>query len=241
MVNSPTSLVQRQQLQKHRTWAAKYGISAADIRPQTLILYAPLQANKDTYTFDVSEKVASVLNTEVRLKDSSLFFANLFGLGLLKVPVLSNVQYPAAGKIVHYADKTIFAAAGTATALSEAQAVNQIFHSRLTFNTDQGVRLDAMACEVFESAPDTQSGAAAQPSAGLSVVDLSTSFYIFGDRKNTFQLQLPPNSERTNIGGTAAGVNYLALAIGGFEVVNAANSSRVKDFARYIQSAEDRP
>lgn len=233
---NPAALVQRQQLNKHREWARKFGISPGDIRPQTILLYAPLSASKDVYNFDISDKAASVLAIERRLKDSSLFFANLFGLGVLKAPVLSSVQYPAGGRILHYPDKTIFAAAGSASTFSEAQAVGMLFHSTLSMQTDQTVRLDNMSCEVFESAPDTQSGAAAQPSNGLNLVDLSTSFFIWGDRKNNLQLNLPLGGERTNIGGVpASGVNYACIAIGGFEVVNVANNARAKDFARYSE------
>lgn len=233
-MNQASSLVQRQQLNRHRQWGAKFGIKPGDIRPQTLFLYAALTANKDSYTFDVSDKATSVLSIERRLKDSSLFFANLFGLGLLKVPVATN-PYPAGGRILHYPDKNLFAAAGGAATLSEAQSLEQVFHSSLSMTTDQTVRLDSMSCEVFEWAPDTQNGAAAQPSLGLNLVDLSTSFFIWGDRKNNFQLALPSGTERTNIAGTAAGINYAVLCLGGFEVVNAANSARVKEFARFAE------
>lgn len=231
------TLVNRQQLLNARKWAAKNGIDPATIRPQTLFLFAKLSASKDVYTFDLSDKAPSVNVLERRLKDSSLFFANEFGLGILKAPVLSSVEYPAGGRILHYADKGTFAAAGSATTLSEAQCVDMLYHSQLSLMTDQTVRLDAMSAEVFQLASDTQTASAtnAVPSGALNLVDLATSFFIWGDRKNSFQLQLPAGGERTNIGGTATGVNYAVLAIGGFEVVNAANSGRVKDIARFME------
>lgn len=245
-MNNANALVQRQQLQNHRRWAQKFGINAADIRPQTLVLYAKLAANKDVYEFDVSDKANSVIAIERRLKDSSLFFANLFGLAVLKSPVLSAAtppgEYPAGGRLLHYADKSTFAAAGSTSVLSEAACVDMLYHSKLTLNTDQGIRLDAMSCEVFQLASDTQgvSAANAVPSGGLNLVDLSTSFFIWGDRKNKFQLELPAGGERTNLAGTATGVNYVALILSGFEVVNVGNAARAKDFARYAEEQNAR-
>lgn len=245
MSNYQNALVQRSMLQKHRTWAAKFGIKPENIRPQTLLLYAKLDAAKETYYFDVSNSSAatSVLGIENRLNESSLFFANLFALGILKANMITvntvATEMPGGSPIVHYPDKTIFGTAGSASALSEASALEQVFHSRLTFKTDQAVRLDNMACEVFRNAPDLQSGAAAQPSQPLNLIDLSTSFFIWGNRKNQFTLQLPSGQDRTNIKGTSS-QNYLVIGVGGFEVVNAANSASITSFTQYIEN-EGRP
>lgn len=241
MSNQQNALVQRSMLKQHRGWAAKYGINPADIRPQTLLLFAKLDAARETYYFDLDSKSTSICPIENRLKDSSLFFANLFALGILKAPILTissvATEFSAGAPIVHYPDKTIFPTAGSATTLSEAQSLEMVYHSRLTLQTDQTVRLDAMACETFRDAPDLQSGAAAHPSQGLSLMDISTSFFIWGDRKNQFTLQLPSNGgERTNIKGGATSQNYLVIGVGGFEVVNAGNNARSKDFARLVES-----
>lgn len=239
--NSANALVQRNLLKMHRSWGVKYGINPADIRPQTLLLYAKLDAAKETYYFDVDFKSTSVCPIERRLKDSSLFFANLFGVGLMKAPIVSSVEYPAGAPIVHYPDKTIFGIAAGTAPISEAQALEQTYHSLLTLKTDQSVRLDEMSTEIFRNAPDTQSGAAAHPSSSLELVDLSTSFFIWGDRKNQFTLQLPSQGgDRTHIKGGASSQNYVVIGIGGFEVVNAANNARTKDFARYVEDEMNR-
>jgi hypothetical protein len=235
MSNAQNALVQRSMLKQHRAWAAKYDINPADIRPQTLLLFARLAADKETYYFDVDDKATSICPIENRLKDSSLFFANLFALGLLKAPVASSVEYPAGAPMVHYPDKTIFATAAGTAVLSEAQALEMVFHSSLTLKTDQTVRLDEMACEIFRFAPDTQSGAAAHPSQGLALIDISTSFFIWGDRKNQFTLQLPQGGDRTHVKGGAAAQNFLVIGVGGFEVVNAGNNARTKDFSRFVE------
>ncbi len=241
MNDKTNPVLNRRMLESHRTWAKKFGIDPADIRPQTLLLYAKLAANKETYYLQVTENGSvPVVGMERRLKESSLFFANQFALGLLKAPILSSVEYAAGAPIVFYPDKTIFSAAGSASALSEAQALEIVYHSTLTMKTDQGVRLDGLSCEVFRYAPTTQSGAAAQPSQGIQLVDLATSFFIWGNRKNEFQLQMPSTGvERTNIAGAATANNYLVLAIGGFEVVNAANGQTAAGFASFVESQPD--
>lgn len=239
MSNLQNALVQRNMLKQHRSWAAKYGIAPEDIRPQTLLLFGKLDPSKETYYFDAAAQSTSVCPIENRLKESSLFFANLFGMGILKAPTITVAtvvtETPAGAPILHYPDKTVFPTAGSASTLSEAQALEMVFHGRLTFKTDQKVRLDEMACEVFRSAPDLQSGAAAHPSQPLTLIDLSTSFFMWGNRKNIFTLQLPSTGgDRTNIKG-ASSQNYAVIAIGGFEVVNAANSASVTAFTQYVE------
>ncbi len=230
------ALVQRSMLKQHRVWGQRYGINAADIRPQTLKIFFKLDPNKDSYSVDLSQNGgAQISPIEYRLKDSSLFFANLFGLALLKAPIVASVEYPAGAPFVFYPDKTIFGdAAGTAP-LSEAQSLEMVYHSGLTLKTDQTIRLDELTTEIFRSAPDTQSGAAAHPSQALELRDLSSSFFLWGDRKNVVTLQLPGGGNRVNIQGGADSQNYAVLLVGGFEVVNAANSSRVKEFAREVE------
>lgn len=236
-MSTQNALVQRKMLEQQRRWAKQQGIAPADIRPSLLKIYAKLTATDGTLYFKVSDTEKSVCGTEVRLKDSSLFFANLFGLGLHKAPIASGKEYPAITPIVTYPDKTIFADAAGAAVTGEAGALEMVYHSLLTMKTDQTVRLDAFATNQFRMVPTTQSGAAAHPSLRDLLIDISTSFYIFGDRKNEFQLQLPNDfGDRTNIAGGADSQNYAVLLLGGFEVVNAANSARTKDFARMVES-----
>lgn len=237
-----SSLVQRRMLEKHRQWGKKNGINPADIRPQTLKFGIKLDTAKDSYMVDFFDKSATVFAIENRLKDSSLFFANLFGIGLLKAKIFGTpaAEYPAGSPIVFYPDKGIFPTAGSATTLSEAEALEMVYHSSLQLSTDQTIRLDDMSCEIFRAAPDTQNAATTQPSQGLELRDLSTSFFIWGDRKNSVRLTLPAGGDRTNIKGGATSQNYAVLLIGGFEVVNAANNARVKDFAREMESEMNR-
>lgn len=234
---SANSITQRQMLKTHRMWGKKYGINPQDIRPQTLLLYAKLASDKDTYYFDTTEKATSVSPIERRLRDSSLMFVNLFGLGLLKAPIVSSAEYPAGSPIVSYPDKTIFNGAAGTNPLSEAQALELWYHGTLSFETDQTKRLDNFPTEVFRYAPDTQSGAAAHPSQGAPLFDIATSFFLWGDRGNQFSLRVPINGgNRGMIAGTAgSNQNYGVLLLGGFEVVNAANANRVKDFASFVE------
>lgn len=226
MVNAIT---QRKAIERVRSYAKSLDLNPAAVRPQTLHLFAKLDPTVAAYEFEISDSKQLVCPIEVRLKDSSLFCANLFALSILKAPIAASVEYPAGAPLLSYPDKGIFNIAAGTAALSESQALEMPYHGQLSMTTDQLVRLDRVSCEIFRYAPETQNAATTHPSQALNLVDLASSFFIWGDRKNTLSLRLPDGGDRTHIKGGAASQNYLVISIGGFEVVNAANSKRVQD------------
>lgn len=233
-MTSAQALTQRRMLEMHRRWAKTKGIPADKIRPQILKLYAPLVSTTDTITFstDINSNPANILPVENRLKRDSVMFVNLFGLAIHKVPIFSGVKYPHNNPLLFYPDKNVFADAAVAPGVvPEHQCLESVYNGVLSFKTSQSVRLEDFPCNVFRNAPQTQNGAAAQPSQGLELVDISTSFYMFGTVDNKFTLQIGSGSDRNGIAGGAESQNYAVLLLGGFEVMDGAKSHlRIDEF-----------
>ena len=230
------SIVQRTMLEKHRAWAKSKGIEPNRVRPQILKLYAPLAINQDTYMFNTQYDQASVAATENRLKRDSLMFVNLVGLAIHKVPIFSSVKYPQNNPLLFYPDKNIFADAAVAPGVvPEWQCLEAVYNGTLSFKTGTEVRLEDYPTNVFRVAPQTQNGAAAQPSSGLELVDISTSFFMFGNVDNKFTLNIGSGSDRNGITGGAESQNYAVLLLAGFEVMEGAKANlRTDDIQAYL-------
>ena len=222
-------------LERHRAWGKSKGIDPSQIRPQTLKLYAKLNASQDTYTFNTQYDQPSILATENRLKRDSLMFVNLMGLALHKVPIFSSVLYPQNSQLLFYPDKNVFAdAAVLPGVVPENQCLEAVYNGLLSFKTNQDVRLEDYPANVFRDVPQTQNGAAAYPSQGLALVDLNTSFYMYGNTDNKFTLNIG-SGDRNGITGGAESANYVCLLLAGFEVVNGAKSAlRTDDLNAYL-------
>lgn len=224
------SITQRKMLERHRAWAKSKGIAPERIRPQTLKLYAQLTASSDTLTFNTQYDQPSILATENRLKRDSVMFVNLIGIALHKVPVFSNVRYPQNSPLVFYPDKNIFAdAAVLPGVVTENNCLEAVYNGLLSFKTNTTVRLEDYPTNIFRDVPLTQNGAAAHPSQGLPLVDINTSFYMYGNTDNKFTLNIG-SGDRNGITGGAESNNFVCLLLSGFEVVEAAKSNlRIDD------------
>ena len=226
----PTNFTQRGALETVRQWAKSKDLDPRSVRPQILKLYAPLTASSDVVKFNTDVNLSSGVATENLLARDSVFFANLFGLGLQKVMVVAGVEFPNNTPLLFYPDKTIFADAAVAPSVfTEWGCLESVYNAQLQLKTAQEVRFESHPTNVFRSAPDTQSGAAAQPSQGLNLVDLNVSFIMSGQRNNQFTLDLGATSDRTSIEGGAESNNYAVLLIAGFEVVDAARANIAAD------------
>ena len=229
-MNDVFAITQRNQLAKHRAWAKARGLDLSKIRPQILRLYAPIVGNSDTLTFNTDVNLSSGIATENLLKRDSVMFVNLFGLALHKVQEVTGVKYPHNSLLAFYPDKTIFSDAAVAPSVfPEWGALEAVYNGLLTFKTAQSVRLEDHPCNIFRSAPQTQSGAAAQPSQGLELVDLNVSFAMTGQTNNKFTINLGSGSDRVSIEGGAESNNYAVLLLAGFEVVEGARAAITAD------------
>ncbi len=224
-MDSNFSITQRKMLERHRAWGKTKGISPDRIRPQILKLYAPLSATSDTLTFNTQIDQPGILSTENRLKRDSIMFVNLLGLGLHKVPIFASKLYPRNSQLVFYPDKNLFADAAVAPGVvPENACLEAVYNGTLTFKTNTTVRLEDYPTNVFRTVPQTQNGAAAYPSQGLELVDINTSFYLYGNTDNKFTLNIG-DGDRGAITGGAESANYVCLILAGFEVVEAAKSN----------------
>lgn len=228
----PANVTQRNALAKVRAWAKSKGLDPKTVRPQILKLYAPLTTTSDILRFNTDSNMSSGVATENLLKKDSVFFCNLIGLGLHKVQEVTGVKYPHNTQILHYPDKTIFADAAVAPSVfAEWGCVEAVYNGLLTMKTAQDIRLEDHPTNIFRSAPFTQSGAAAQPSTDLVLVDLNVSFLMSGQKNNQFSLSLGAGSDRSSIEGGAESNNYAVLLLSGFEVVDAARANIAADLA----------
>ena len=226
----PSNVTQKGALAKVRAWASSKNINPKNIRPQILKLYAPLTTASDVLRFNTDVNMPSGIATENLLKRDSVFFANLFGLGLHKVQEVSGAKYPHNTQLVFYPDKTIFADAAVAPSVfAEWGCLESVYNGLLTLKTAQDVRLEDHPTNVFRMAPDTQSGAAAHPSNGLVLTDLNVSFLMSGQKNNQFTINLGSTSDRSSIEGGAESNNYAVLIIAGYEVVDAARANIAAD------------
>lgn len=221
----PANFTQRPTLATVRNWASQKGIDIKNVRPQTLLLYAPLTTTSDILKFNTDVNISSGIATENLLKRDSVFFMNLIGLGIQKIQVVSGTRYPHNTPILHYPDKTVFADAAVAPSVfAEWGALECVFNGKLSLKTAQDVRLEDLPTNQFRVAPDTQSGAAAHSSAGMHLVDVGATFLMSGQKNNQFTLNLGQNSDRVSIEGGADSDNYAVLILSGFEVVDAARA-----------------
>ena len=106
----------------------------------------------------------------------------------------------------------------------ENQCLEAVYNGSLSFKTNTTVRLEDYPTNVFRTVPQTQNGAAAYPSQGLELVDLNTSFYMYGNTDNKFTLSIG-DGDRAAIAGGAESKNFACLILAGFEVVEAAKSN----------------
>lgn len=220
------ALTQRTMLKEHRAWALKNKIPLSDVRPSVLKLYAKLTTTSDMLVFHTSDQFPTGVATEKLLPRESLFFANLFALGVHKIQVVSGVKFPHNTQPYFYADKTTFSDALIAPSVfTEAGCVQAIWNGLLSFKTSQTVRLDQYPCNVFQEGPQTQVAATTQSSSpGVNWVDLNVSFGMSGQTDNIFNLSLGSGSDRSSITGGAESENWAVLFISGFEVVNGARA-----------------
>jgi len=225
-------ILQRKFAEQIRSQIKTWGVKPQNLRFHMLRIMLPLSTTQKSYNFKLGDKdsVANVspIGIESRLKTSSVFFGNLFSLGLFYTPVASNVNNFGNGIYVTYPDKTLFSAA------SEAAALENVYNGFLTLKTDQDLRLDRLPTSVFRHVPRTQSAAASHPSDIDNFVDFSSALVFFGDRTNTATLEMEATADFTAINGSVTAgnghANYLDLRIGGFEVVNGADNNRIIDW-----------
>lgn len=216
---------QRKQLERHRAWAKSKGVRPEQIRPQILKLYAKLTKSKDTYEFNTQFDQPKVIAVENRLKRDSIMFVNMVGLALHKVPIFSALEYPQNNPLLFYPDKNVFADAAAAPGVvPEFQCLEAVYNGLIGFKTNSTVRLEDYPTNVFRKVPQTQNGAASQPSSMLELVDISTSFYMSGQTDNKFSLNIG-NGDREGITGGAESANYVCLLLGGFEIVEGAKAN----------------
>ncbi len=227
------SLLQRKFVENIRQQIKQWGVLPQNLRYHQLRILLPLSTSAKTYTFKLGDKDAtpgvSPVGIESRLKTSSVFFGNLFALGIFKVPVVSSVQNLGNGKFVTYPDKNMFTVTG------EAVALETVYNGFLTLKTDQDIRLDRLPTHVFRQVPRTQDDTITHPSFGDYLTDFSSSFLFFGDRTNSAVLEMEAVAAVTGIAGGTNGdsevnVNYLDFRVGGFEVVNGADNKRILDW-----------
>lgn len=230
------SLTQRKMLERHRAWAKSKGIPAEKIRPQILKLYAKLTTTSDQLVFNTQYDQPSVLPVENRLKRDSIMFVNLLGVSLHKVPVFAGTKYPQNSPLISYPDKNIFADAAAAPGVvAEHQCLEAVYNGLLTFKTNTTVRLEDYPTNVFRIVPQTQNAATSHPSSGMDLVDINTSFFMFGNTDNKFVLNIGAG-DRNGITGGAESENYVCLLLAGFEVVEAGKSNlRIDDLNAMLE------
>lgn len=222
-----------QLLQHYRALAVKWGMKPQDIRPVILKVYSRLKDNQKGVKFQLQEVNTSGVSTESLVKKSDVVFAHRMGLGIHKVLIDAandNEQLPGNTPIHFYPDAQIFNGAVVNIA-TEAQSLQMLYQSKMTLKTDQDVRMEDYPTDGFRKVPGTQQGANTIPEQdGMPLVDLTTAFHIWGDRRNSVDLQFPDGDYAAIEGDTDAAINYGVLVYAGFVAVNAANNRRVIEY-----------
>jgi len=193
--------------------AKAMGMNAAEARPHSLILAAKLSATKEQYNISLEHSIQrDILPWTEGLEDRDAYVAVAMGLGLAKVPVISDVEYPGAAQFAFWADPTLFPTAATATtALTEAQALQSIYWGRHSIKTNQGVRIDADPNFWFQTIQETQQAAAtANMLTGLELKEIGAAVRFAGGDKNNVLIEFECQ-DKTDIAGPAAHNNYLVV------------------------------
>lgn len=233
LIQMPVMGQRRATLNRIRTRSKKYGLKIGDVRPYCLRLYAELKNERNSLTFRVDQETTAK-SSEIRLEKSDVLFVDRLGLGIHKVLITDSVEQPANTPLIFYPDVNLF------TEADEAKTLEALYNSRLSFKTDQDVRLDNFDTRVLRSVPEQQYNAAAAIIAGTAqpvaanvpsykspddyMYDLVTNFGVWGNKRNEVSISLG-DGDLGHVAGAATHQNYAVLLLEGFQIVNGAESA----------------
>jgi hypothetical protein len=210
--------------------ASSLGLAKEKARPHELILALPLSASDDTYTFNLDAALAEKILPEITkgLEDRNSFIAIGGSVGILPVPIVGNVEYPTAAAIEYHPDVNIFSEIAGTAILSEKQALESVYYGRISFKTNEGVRLDKMPMLHFRHVPQTQKGTAtANQFTGAEVKPLGAAVRFGGGDDNEVTISIKCK-DKTKIVGNASHKNYLVVRLVGSIIMG----STTKTFTR---------
>ena len=233
ILQMPVMGQRRAVLNRIRSRANDFGLKKTDVRPFCLRLYAELVNDRNSLTFRVDDQTTSHA-AEIRLDKSDALFVDRIGLGIHKVLITDSIEEPANTPLIFYPDVNFF------TETDEAKTLEALYNSRLSFKTDQDVRLDNFDTRVFRSVPEQQYNAAAAvlgtaaqavpanapayKSPDDYMYDIVTNFGIWGNKRNEVTISLG-TGDLGHVAGAATHQNYAVLLLEGFQIVNGAEGA----------------
>lgn len=194
-------------------------------RPHDLYLFAQLTSSKDSYTLKLdNDSQKKVISIAEGLQDRDSFMAVAYSLGILRVPIYGGTEYPAAGRLVYFADPNVFSTAATVT-LSESEQVNHVYWGRHTLQTNEGIRINEARNLQFMTVQETQGSASTlNMLTGMELKEIGAVIRFAGGDNNqiitTFDCE-----DKSLIGGPATHNNYLFWRLCGAIIKGATNKS----------------
>lgn len=210
---------------RDKAWRIAYGaverlgLPTEKARPHELILVAPLSASENQYSLKLNyEEQQRILNISEGLLDRDSFIAVGMSLGIIPVPVVSNVEYPSAAAPLFFPDPNVFSTAATTT-LTEAQALESIYWGRHTLITNEGVRIQKRPNFSFRTVQQTQGSANTQNMQNdQEIKEIGAPVRFGGGDQNEIIIDIKCDDKTDIAGAITAGdghQNYLMVGLYG--------------------------
>lgn len=200
--------------------AKSLGLKGTKARPHMLILAERLKADTDNYSLSLEHSIQSkIVSFAEGLRDRNGFLAVAHALGIAKVPVFGNVEYPEAAQIVFNPDAQLFPTAATAT-LSEVQQLRSLHLGRHSIITNEDIRIDRNPNYGLLTRQTTQGSATTENEQdGSQFKMIGATVRFAGGDQNSIDFHVPCK-DKTLIGGVVDGsgnghANYLVYFLPG--------------------------
>ncbi|MEM6379060.1 MAG: hypothetical protein AAF705_12665 [Bacteroidota bacterium] len=206
--------------------APELGLGIDKVHPLELLLFAELNANENIYEISLSDDDAvDVLNIAMGIKKNDAYVAVAAAIGVAKVPIIADVEYPGALDIAYHPDANLFAGpASASTPLTEVQAIKSIWTAGTnSLRTNQTIRTNPSPNLEYMKAFTTQHSATTVNETYDVFNPLGAAIRLAGGETNIFTIS-HKCKDKSDIAGTAAGKNYLVVRFAG-AVLKGGNSA----------------
>jgi hypothetical protein len=208
--------------------AEKTGQTKLKAQPSVLRLFLPLSDSESEYTFNFDQDVQGNISPLARgLQFRNSFQAMAMAIGIMPVKTVSGTLYWGAAAEIYWPDPAVFSGAATSV-LTEAEALEGVYQGSLTFQTNEGLRLDNHPTNIFRTVPETTratitpfSGGTAyntyNSEFGQQYQSLGGVFNVMGGDDNYIKVKIN-TKDKSAIKGSATRTNYLVIELLGTEV-----------------------
>lgn len=210
--------------------AKRMGLKAANVRIGVLRLYCPLDPADPNIVFPIDYEGQQKLHKLSQgLYNRDVFIAAGSSLGIQPTKIIDGKERLGNTPIYYFPDATVFNGAATATAVSEAQALEALYNAQLSTKSDEAIRLNDFPTDIYRTVGTTQGGSNTVPEVnGEQYKDLGRPMKFVGGDDSEVTIRLASTvSDLQNIAGTADHNNWAVMSFIGAVIRNGAKKSTI--------------